>query len=419
MPKSFAVLFVTLFTATPCFAQGGAFNSQVPRAAAESDQPRHFLDDENEAPEFPLPVPGPAETLYGIYQPWMGALRDLKAQLRSDQNYVIWIMVPPQHPMDLRSADRFRRWLLATPPQEMSISHNMVAWTCRLPNGQASEGATGMTGEGSDQTSKLVKRGYGLSAFHSVFTDGYLNPVWQVDSYVQANIPQRGAFFLAFAVSAEQCAAMNDFLRSFVMHPSEPFKRFGLTPRPNLMEGGGCVTFASELLKRAGILESVIPQFYRHLKARRDFFGGNLGAPPVQTEVPSPPWLEGKPHDVSRLTLMTRAWDLGSKEMITLSVMDPEKMIYVAKQFAELYLARLPERERASERNRLMVGPLGLRLTVGRVIGDLPSGTVIDDSFAGMREIRDSSRAWLRQKLAEGYSLRRGSILGMPVFVVD
>lgn len=374
---------------------------------------------EDDGPEYPVPTPGAQETLYGIYRPWTGVLLDLKSHIRSDRNYVFWVMVPPQHPLDLRNADGFRKWMIATPPAEMSISHNMVAWRCRAADGRMVEGATGMTGEGSDQASKLIHRGFGLSSFLAVFTDGYLNPSWEVDQYVKKHLEKRGAVFSGFEVSEENCANMDAFVHEFVLHPAEPFKRFGLLPSPDRMEGGGCVTFASELLKRAGVLETVIPSFYREIRAREDLMGGNLERLPVQVELPEMPWLGGRARSISLRKLMTSAWERRGAKMQTLRLMDPEKMIYALKTFADEYLSRLPADERAREELAFRSSPLGERRTVGKRILRKPTSTLINEQFEGMKETRDLSRAWLQAKIGEGFRLRRTQVVGMPVFVLE
>ena len=95
----------------------------------------------------------------------------------------------------------------------------------------------------------------------AVYTDGHLNPESEVDGYVTKNLKKRGAIFGAFEVTEEQCGAMQGFLSDFVHHPNRPFGRFSNVGDPEKFEGGGCVTFASALMKKAGILETVIPSF--------------------------------------------------------------------------------------------------------------------------------------------------------------
>ncbi len=393
-------------------------------ARADAPEARVFRGDDgdNDFPEFPLPSPGPEETWAGANLPWYGILRDVKANLAPDRNYLVWIHVPARHPLDLRTSDRFRKWIIATPPAEMSISHNMVAWRCRNGQGEMKEGATGMTGELAGQSGKMIERGFGLSAFLSVFTDGYLNPSIEVDQYVRNNLDERGVVFAAFEVTPEQCAGATGFLHDFVFHPRQPYTRFGLLPEPGKMQGGGCVTLASELMKRAGILDSVIPHFYRHLKARRALMGGNLPRVPVQTEPPAMPWLGTKKRKISLQRLMLTNWTTGLGPFVDFSQMDPEKMLYALRQFGAVYLEQVPPEQYSQEKAALGRFPLSPRQTVGRNVSlGKPHFVVtpINDQFEGMSEIKAASQAWIRGKLNAGFGLRRGEAMGMSIFILE
>ncbi|NJL24518.1 MAG: hypothetical protein HC902_04675 [Calothrix sp. SM1_5_4] len=118
----------------------------------------------------------PSEIQKSIYTPWSAPLSDLERLIAPKRDYVFWIHVPARHHLDLRSSDHFRQWTLATPTNEMSISHNMIAFRCRDRQGRLRQGATGMSGGSShDQEKKMILGGYGLSLFLTTFTDGYLN----------------------------------------------------------------------------------------------------------------------------------------------------------------------------------------------------------------------------------------------------
>ncbi len=371
-------------------------------------------------PSDNLPLPGRDEIRFGVYQPWTGVLQNLKTELDPERNYVIWINIPAGHPMDLRTLDKFRSWVLGTPIKEMSISHNMVAWRCRGNNGQMYEAATGMTGEVTHQTPQLILGNFGLTTFLSVFTDGHLNPSWEVSGYIEANVEKRGVVFAGFEVSESECRNMNDFVLEFINHPSEPFRRFGLLPKPALMEGGGCVTFAAELLNRAGLLQSVIPSFNRNLRARRELMGGNLPKTPPNVELPAMPWLQGQKYSIPVLTLALSSWEKKGGKAIEVEVMDPELMLYSFKQFANAYLDQLPPEQREEEKAALDKTPLGPRVTVGKLLFKKKTRTLIDDTFSGMSEVRDLTRNWIREKQSAGYQLRRvWTSVNMPAFLME
>ncbi len=372
----------------------------------------------------------PEQVLAGIYQPWTGPLHELEKNLRDDRNYVVWIHVPAQHPMDLRSSEMFRRWALATPVTQMTISHNMVAFRCRNKDGQMVTGATGMTGASNLQDAKALLAGYGLSIFFATYTDGHLNPQQEVGDYVTKNLEKRGAVFAGFEVSEAQCNSMQGFLSDFVHHPSRPFERFSSVQDPEKMQGGGCVTFASALLKKAGQLDTVIPKFYRDLSAARYLLGGNL-KPVADVEPPRTPWLNGRRRSISFNLFWSNPWDAGPSEPyylsgdISLHQMDPEKMGYTLKQFAQVYLESQRGTARSRTSRKLAASPLGPRVVVSaNNLVNPPnlefSSTVIDDSFDDeMAEIGQEARSWFRSKVNAGYRIRMGEAVGMPVLLLE
>ncbi len=373
----------------------------------------------------------PAQVMGGIYKPWTGPLAELEKNLRENANYVVWIHVPAQHPMDLRSAENFRRWFNATPLTQLTISHNMVAWRCRNEKGQMVTGATGITGSSNRQDAKAILAGYGLSVFFSTFTDGHLNPQQEVGDYVMKNLRKRGAIFAGFEVTNEQCDSMQGFLADFVHHPSRPFEKFSAVQDPEKLEGGGCVTFASALLNKAGQLDTVIPRFYRDIPAARHLLGGNIRAvkdvvPPVLS------WLKGQAHSVSIFKFINANWTVPPKNAsipgtASLKQMDPEKMGYALQQFSKVYLEGLSGAERERVARKLAASPLGVRVvkTRGRDYNK-PSSPVewgkfpINDSFdPEMAQVGREARAWLRNRLSNGYHVRLGEAVGMPVLLVE
>ena len=407
MKKNFAAiisLFAPLFLSAP--------------ALARMDQ----------APAETPPKLTPAQILGGIYQPWTGSLHELEKALRPDRNYVVWVHVPAQHPMDLRSAEMFRRWALATPVTELTISHNMVAFRCRKGDGQFRTGATGMTGASNLQEAKALLAGYGLSIFFATYLDGHLNPAAEVDGYITKNLKKRGAIFGAFEVGEEQCNQMQEFLVAFVNHPRRPFERFNNIGDPEKFEGGGCVTFASALMKKAGILTEVIPNFFRDFHAARYLLGGNL-KPIDGVEPPPTPWLKGKRRSISFQLFWNNPWHSAPADFdgfVHLRQIDPEKMVYTLKQFAATYLEGLAGSTRAREAGKLAASPLGERVAVSANNLIDPGGPLqfnqylIDDTFdEEMASVGKTAREWFRQKTKDGYRIRLDQASGMPVLLLE
>jgi hypothetical protein len=379
----------------------------------------------------PTPAPAkltPEQILSGIYQPWTGPIAEMGKALRPDRNYIVWVHVPAQHPMDLRSAEMFRRWALATPVTELTISHNMVAFRCKNRDGQFVTGATGMTGASNLQDAKALIAGYGVSIFFATYTDGHLNPESEVDGYVTKNLAKRGVVFGAFEVTEDQCDAMQGFLSDFVHHPNRPFERFSNVGDPEKFEGGGCVTFASALMKKAGILDTVIPSFFRDFYVARYLMGGNL-KPQADVEPPATPWLKGKRRSISFNLFWSNPWDSAPTDFPGyehLRQIDPEKMVYTLKQFAGAYLAG--ERNaglRTAAAKKLAASPLGTRVVVdANNLADPPNleftNIPIDDSFDDeMAHVGALARGWFRAKAAEGFHVRMAQAVGMPVLLLE
>lgn len=378
--------------------------------------------------DAPAPRLTPKQILSGIYQPFTGPLAEMEKNLRQDRNYIVWIHVPAQHPMDLRSAEMFRRWALGTPVTQMSISHNMVAFRCRNESGQFVEGATGMTGASRLQEVKALLKGHGLGVFFGTFTDGHLNPQAEVGEYIAKNLKNRGTIYGAFEVTQEQCADMQKFLVEFVHHPRKPYERFNTIGDPEKFEGGGCVTFARSLMKKAGLLTPVLPMMYRNFSIARFMVGGNL-KPSPDFEPMATPWLKGKKRSISLNMFWSTPWEMEPSSMpgrLYLKQIDPEKMVYTLRQFAAAYLEHAPPEERSRNSKWLAAGPLKTRVVTSANNLIDPGGPyewskiTINDAFdPEMAAIGRASREWFRAQIREGHRMRLGSAAGMPVLIME
>ncbi|NJL24517.1 MAG: hypothetical protein HC902_04670 [Calothrix sp. SM1_5_4] len=120
---------------------------------------------------------------------------------------------------------------------------------------------------------------------------------------------------------------MTSFLNTFIHHPARPSTRYGLIPDVEKFEGGGCVTLAAVLLKKAGQLDTVIPKFFRRLTAARYLMGGNLDPVPY-TLPPDLPWLKGVRRFVHPNLVLNENWEDAPADFpghVSLRLIDPEK----------------------------------------------------------------------------------------------
>lgn len=353
-----------------------------------------------------------------VNEPWLEPLSELRRSMKPGRNYVFWIISPPQEPLDLRSAEHFRRFINANSSGHPSISHNMVAWSCGR-----NEGAVGMTGETQQQALKMLKGGFGLTTFFSVFTDGIIDGTDTVTEVAEDLSKKTGLVVLGVEVEAAACSQMVSFLNSFLRHPREPFRKFGLTVSPERMEGGGCISLATTLLKKAGIFTDLLPLADRELLAPEALMGGNMAAP-ENASVPRLPWLKGEAKSIGVGRLLKTPW-ASDKGGIPLRLPDPELLIVLMQSIWETRLAALPATQAAAERAELARTALGTRV-VRSGSDDAGASTSLSIRYVPINERFDAQTARMA-KAARGWTarnrpgaeIRRGSLMGSPVIVID
>jgi hypothetical protein len=348
----------------------------------------------------------------GLFRPWSGPLAELGQKLPPRGNFVVWMNLPAQHPMDLRSGEHFRRWALPIPQSELSISHSMIAWRCEGPGGRWITGATGVTAASGKQEQQMFLNGFGLSVFLSTFTDAYLQTEAEVGRYIRENLPNRGLVATGFEVSKSQCDSMLAFLHRYIHHPSRPHSRYSFMAEPEKLEGASCVSLVAAMLRKAGVLAAVVPDFQRTMSAPRHLAGGNLPAPSYVVP-PRLPWLQGRPHRVSYNTLRNSYWDKRSGQpMISIRFMDPELMLYAQKQMARAYLEQLAPNERRRQGTLLAASPLGTRMVRsadGHSVVEFPIDSRFDRQMA---QVSRKSYGWYQERIRGGYQIRRESMMG-------
>lgn len=363
-----------------------------------------------------------------VYKPWYGPLLELKRNLKPDRNYVAWILVPPHQEMDMRSGNDFRHSYLATPPDDFAIGHNLIVWQCKRKDGSHSEGGMAITGENYDQSKVMTKMDWGLTSLFTDFTDGEIEGTDVVNEELVDETKIQGFATVAFEVSQDSCENMLDFVDAYTLDPARPFSHFSNLQDPDKFEGGGCVTLARALLKRAGIFTNVIPLFGRNFVVNRKLLGGNIPAPD-HISVPEWPWLNGKPHRVPPLKLIATNWDGDDETGVPLTLMDPEVMLYSLRQLALAYLKTVPAEYRAQEENVFGRSPFGFR-TVKSSVGPLYSvkkGYIaqhrlipINDAYdPQLAEAGRQARLWLENAEQGGMQMRHMMVMKSPGIVID
>ena len=358
--------------------------------------------------------PTAAETVRG-FSGWGESLQELNAFTKPNKSYVFWILSLPEIPLDLRSAEFFRRMLLANPFFAGGIGHNIVAWKCS--GSFPLQGSTGMSGESYLQTRRMLKSGFGLTSFFSTFTDGFLETSKTASDAIEKNAANYGLITMGFEVSASQCENLVNFAEDFANHPAKPYLKFGFVPNPLKMEGGGCVNFAMALLEKAGIW-NFTDMFYRNFKASKELFGGGLPAPEFTT---LPDFSLGIKKQIEQDALLSTPW-LPGGQSLQLRIMDPELMIYALKIMKKVYFKSLPQGEAlgsawegASLADRWVTS--GVMDREGIIN---PRRYRIDSTFdAQTARVGTTASSWMQEQLKAGKKVVAGKLMGSPLLLIE
>jgi len=279
-----------------------------------------------------------------INEGWTDLYDHAKTQLRPGKSYVVIHVWDPGHVMDLRSADGFRATLHSVGlinAGDLKIGHTWVSWRCQTDAGVL-EGAAGVTGENSTQTSKMLKGGFGLSAFKSVFTDGYMQWPELLEWNADGEPGQLHTIFLQ--VSDGVCKRTAGFVDTYVRHPNQPRKYFGLEPNPAKFQGAGCGSFGIVAAEQGGVFgdSKLSNHFWRNIRAKGRLFGRGAEVPVATRAYPaanrsSVPLINPVGGDV-----LTTDWTGTEESDPSLRIMDPELMILSVREiyrqkYGELY----------------------------------------------------------------------------------
>ncbi|HAG90383.1 MAG TPA: hypothetical protein DCL41_00840 [Bdellovibrionales bacterium] len=335
----------------------------------------------------------PSELWESTQDGWAGPHAEIGQHLDSHKNYVMWTIVAPKIPLDLRKPDFFRQVLAQNKTDGISISHNVVAWQCHVGN-KTYRGATGHSGESHNQSQEMVKLGWGLTTFLATFTDGWLTGGIHSGGMLRVRAEEEETFTLVVEVKENNCAQMLQFLKAFIFHPKKPVHNFGLTLDPEKFEGAGCITMAKALLKKAGVFQEVFSASHRDLFASLYRFGGNDLPLPSHTKVPELKWRKEHPKKVRLGEFFSENWN-ASGPGIHLGLLDPELLILGYKTLSS-GLAGSPRVLKINQ-----VNDCGGRSGRPCVIQNLKIDKNLDAQAAN---IVAKAQRWDRKMLRSGYS---------------
>ncbi len=232
------------------------------------------------------PVDG--QSLHG----WHGPLEDFKNQLPAGKNYVIAVLHKPVNAFLFQDIYWFRGSVLAARKQLRNDSHGQlghfqVAWSCRVPGKTGRYyGMTGQTGEQTYQGKRmLLELGYGMSLMFANFTDGYLQSSEASAVRVWDSPDDHGFSWVAFEISDDDCANGIYFLDRYIK--SEAYQNFSFVLDPNKLEGGGCTSFASELLFQFGMMRATLINAWKTQFKIPWYYIANRQRLPENTELPT------------------------------------------------------------------------------------------------------------------------------------
>jgi hypothetical protein len=357
---------------------------------------------------------------------------NLRSKLIRGRSYVVIHNRLPNTTFDLRTPNGYRESVFKLGVinlPKLDQGHVMISWSCDI-NGKTYEGATGITGEQTNQQMLMASSGWGVTGLFSIFKDGHLQTPTLVGSVFRQAIEKRQSLTtLAFEVEPQQCARMMEFLRKFLAHEKQPYRNFGLNADPLKFEGGGCGSFAASALFTTGAVPSG-SSIWRTLKINKKAFGYGIENPSKDIDPFRVPHAPGESNKVSLLSgLFLKNWNPTSKEnTVSARIMDPE-LLFLLQQ--TVMRASLDDVYRDSLRmgRALMASPhvkhRVLKHDVTEIPGSEDSGayrlaeTRVNEHFdpQAAAVVRDG-RAWLKSMRAKGYKARGFEFNGEPAVLL-
>lgn len=342
--------------------------------------------------------------------------------LKRGRNYIVLIKKAPQYVFDFRTADRLRRSLMTMNTNDMDIGHAMVAWQCQAGRGRVDTGATGSTGEQQSQGMQMLRSGWGLSTFMSSFRDGYLNVPEEVEEVIEEANQAGRLRFLAMEVTNAECRKMLNWLKTYINHPKEPQRHFGLNLRPDKFEGSGCGSFAVTMLEQSGAFPAAMTaNVWRTLNVPTHLLGVGSKLPPFTDYYRSIPYNQ----NVFGGSIMSDYWSCrpGWAPCHKLRVADPEMIIHLISSYEKAAAALVG-------RSNVMFGEAGMSLKAKerrvRFIEDpmdrspMTATQLIDGHYDRQTAVMEGTAlAALKRHLAQGGKLRPGRLMNVNGLIIE
>lgn len=332
-----------ILMATLIFFTAPTVSAELDRAA-EIAYARQFEFDSTRGLFSPIPL---AQTIWDdlLKSGWPDLLSPFKTRFQPGKSYLTLYKKFPRWPIDMRSPDRFKRSVGARELSgKPSIGHMAIGWSCATANFGRREGFAAQTGEDSGQSYEMLRAGWGMNAVLATFTDGRIQNGHNIQSYFSNEFVghiARGQspapyFALVIEVPSSDCEAVQEFVKSYVLHPAKPWKNFGMRPDPSKFEGAGCGSFASAALERAPSFAPVVESYWRTLSIPKKLFGLRTRVFLPNVAVPfSYAKTAAEERPISPINLMLKNWDSG-EEALNLRLVDPELAIYSLRKFVEI-----------------------------------------------------------------------------------
>lgn len=277
---------------------------------------------------------------------WPNALTNFRLRFQAGKSYIALYKKLPTSPMDMRSPNRFKNSMSSQEilHKSSSIGHMSIGWSCTTPSQPTRiEGFAAQSGE-RGQASDMLDADWGINALISTFTDGHIQNAKDIQEYFSnewVNLIESGEepnayFAVVIEVPHQDCTQVREFVKSFVLHPSKPYKNFGMMPNPNKYEGAGCGSFAISALAHAPTIAPLMAPFWRTVPIADKLFGLRTKAYLPNEAIPvryAKVTAEERPIGKKKLILMN--WDTG-KTALNLHIVDPELAVYAFKKFGQM-----------------------------------------------------------------------------------
>lgn len=266
---------------------------------------------------------------------WNGPLADLRGKLDKDKNYAVAIFHKPVNAFLFQKMFWFKNTLIAAQKGLKADSHGklghfQVAWRCQVPGGSPIEGLTGQSGEQDYQGIKmLTELGYGMSILFANFTDGFLQSSIASEQRIAFKEDGYGFNWVAFEISQDDCEQGLFYLSEYIR--AKAYRNFSFVKDPNKLEGGGCTSFASELLFQFGAFRSTLIDAWRTKFGVPKAYLANPKASTLPDNTDLPNWLNQDRFTRRKANLFTMAYlpsFASKKNQVEADMYDSELILY-------------------------------------------------------------------------------------------